>query len=108
MVKSLYISKKKPDSDLPDSEFIEGGVKVEKKEVETSQPEPLCQAPTSQDEWVGSSQIVPSSVFSVKNSSHVIHQTQQQQQQSSCSNCDHLVTGQNGPCSNGCLDTDTN
>ena len=101
---TLYF-KKKPDGDLPDSEFVEEGEKVENKEVETSQPEPICQAPSSQYGWVGSSQIVPSSVVSVKNSSHVIHQSQQQQQQSSCSNCDHLVTGQNGPCSNGCLYT---
>ena len=101
--------KKKPDIELPDNEHIEEGLRAEEKEVETSQPEQVCQAPSSQVEWVGSSQIVPSLVFSVKNSSHVTHQMQQQQQQlSSCSNCDHLVTGQNGPCSNGCLDTDTN
>ena len=55
---------------------------VEEKEVETSQPEPRCLAPASQNDWVCSSQVVPSLVVSVQNLSHVTHQTKQQQQQS--------------------------
>ena len=74
--------KKKTDGDLPGSEDIEEGVEVEEKEVETSQPEPRCLAPASQNDWVCSSQVVPSLVVSVQNLSHVTHQTKQQQQQS--------------------------
>ena len=69
--------KKKTDGDLCGSEDIEEGVEVEEKEVETSQPEPRCLAPASQNDWVCSSQVVPSLVVSVQNLSHVTHQTKQ-------------------------------
>ena len=79
-----------PCEPVPEKAGKEGVDKVEREEATSSQAELISTSPASSNVWIGSDQDMLHSVALMPPTSHLHHQQQQR-------NCDHLVTGQNGP-----------